>query len=60
MGCKAKHLVLMGDKARGGQGLGKSVQHCNNQSAQLGVQLGEFLQTDHTLDNSAVCDHAQS
>lgn len=60
MGCKAKHQVLMGDKARGGQGLGKSVKNCNTQSAQVSVQLGEYLQTDHTLDNIAVHDHAQS
>lgn len=59
-GLQSKAPMLMGDKARGGQGLGKSVQHSNTQSAQVGVQLGEFLQTVRTLDNSAVRDHAQS
>lgn len=37
-----------------------SIKNCNTQSAQVSVQLGEFLQTDHTLDSIAVHDHAQS
>lgn len=31
-----------------------AVKNCNTQSAQVSVQLGEFLQTDHTRDSIAV------